>query len=221
MKTERLQVMTIYKKQTQKWILTIAVLAVFLICSASCSNLNAASNSSLLTQRASVTEQDIPAKIEEMAMQYYEDDNLTGRWPYLHWIITNTSEKTISDYEMVCLAYDQEGQPLELVWQQLMLTKGDQITRFVPQSEKSYQQSITLANKSILPNAKENLDGGWSLFDGWHPTTGTHDVAYVLTCMKQVTFEDGTAWENPEYQNWLSKYKGKTVDLNTLDTYYA
>lgn len=155
-----------------------------------------------------------------MEICYYEDKNPNGRWPYIHWVLNNDSDKTISDYEIVCLAYDKDGEPLELIWEQFALTDGDKITGFTSQSDKSYDQVITLSDKPILPGAKEDLNGGWSLWDGWDQANGTHTVEYVLACMKQVTFEDGTVWENQDYEKWLSSHREKEVKTNILESYY-
>ena len=166
------------------------------------------------------TTSETPVTIDEVEIQYYEDSDPDGRWPYLHWIISNNSNKTITDYEMACLVYDKTGNALELDWTRLGLTNGNQITDYTNQSDKAYEHMIPLADEPILPGEKENLNGGWSLYDGWNQASGTHNVAYVLACMKQITFEDGTVWENPEYQNWLSAYKGKDVEPETLAAYY-
>ena len=55
---------------------------------------------------------------------------------------------------------------------------------------------------------------------GWmEPVGRIHEVAYVLACMKQITFDDGTVWENPEYQNWLSTYKAQSIAPEILHTF--
>ena len=236
---ERLKAIMTYKKQSHKLIIVSALLAVCLLCGAAYagSYTSAAPNSApqipadAVTQSASsITETQTqptplavaksPAIIEEMEMRYYEDDDPDGRWPYLHWIITNNSDKTITDYEMACLAYDKDGNSLELIWEQTALTDGNKVTRFTSQSDKSYEWIITKVEEPLLPGKKEDLNGGWSLWDGWNQSDGSHNVAYVLGCMKQITFDDGTVWENPEYQNWLSTYKEQNVAPETLDTFY-
>lgn len=45
-------------------------------------------------------------------------------------------------------------------------------------------------------------------------------VEYVLCCDKRITFENGEVWNNPDYDNWLETYKGKTVDIAILQRYY-
>lgn len=229
---ERLEAIMTHKKQPRKIAVLSALLAIVLLCSAACSGVYVANPTSQNANTPGVqtnntpntqittTTSETPVTIDEVEIQYYEDSDPDGRWPYLHWIISNNSNKTITDYEMACLVYDKAGNALELDWTRLGLTNGNQITDYTNQSDKAYEHMIPLADEPILPGEKENLNGGWSLYDGWNQASGTHNVAYVLACMKQITFEDGTVWENPEYQNWLSAYKGKDVEPKTLAAYY-
>lgn len=238
---ERLGAIMMYKKKSRKTAVLSALLAALLLCGAACAGaytLPDPNPASLSGDKPGGSKNDVPkvpdtiqpytssamneapVTIEEMELRYYEDKNPNGRWPYIHWILNNNSDQTISDYEMVCLAYDKDGEPLELIWEQSALTDGDKITGFASQSGKSYEQVITLSDKPILPGAKEDLNGGWSLWDGWDQAKGTHIVEHVLACMKQVTFEDGTVWENPDYEKWLSSHREKEVKTNILEGYY-
>ena len=45
-------------------------------------------------------------------------------------------------------------------------------------------------------------------------------MAYNLLCLKTVTFEDGTVWNNPEYESWYQAYAGKEINVESLETYY-
>jgi hypothetical protein len=45
-------------------------------------------------------------------------------------------------------------------------------------------------------------------------------VAYALYQIKEITFEDGSVWNNSEYSNWLETYKGKAVDVSALQSFY-
>lgn len=45
-------------------------------------------------------------------------------------------------------------------------------------------------------------------------------IAYVLYCDKSITFEDRTVWKNPNYDSWINAYKGKTVPIEILKSYY-
>lgn len=43
---------------------------------------------------------------------------------------------------------------------------------------------------------------------------------YALLCLKQVIFEDGRVWNNPEYESLLQTYSGKETGVDTLENYY-
>ena len=47
-----------------------------------------------------------------------------------------------------------------------------------------------------------------------------NQVAYALLCLKQVVFEDGTVWDNPEYESWGKTYVGNEIGLDELQNYY-
>lgn len=228
---ERLGAIMAYKKQSRIITMLSVFLAALLICGATFTGVYAAKPASQdantlrvqgknTAKVSNITSAAVPITIDEVEMRYYEDKNPNGRWPYIHWIVNNNSDKTITDYEMMFLAYDKDGNPMKLIWRQLALTDGNLVTGYTSQSDKLYEQLITLADQPILPGAKEDPNGGWSLWDGWNQARGTHEVAYVLACMKQVTFKDGEVWKNPEYKRWLSKYKGNAVDVEALADYY-
>lgn len=231
---ERLEAIMTHKMQSRKIIVLSIMLTIFLFCGATYAGVyvvsSASKNVDILEDKGGKKAStnispavviDTPIKIDEVEMRYYDEIDPNDRWPYVHWIISNNSDKTITNYEMLLLAYDKDGNPLQLIWRQLPLTNGKIVTGYTSQSDKSYEQLITLADNPILPGTKENSNGGWSLWDGWDQARGTHDVAYVLACMKQVTFIDGTVWKNPEYQDWLSEYKANSVGLGILKNFYS
>lgn len=37
---------------------------------------------------------------------------------------------------------------------------------------------------------------------------------------KEVVFDDGTVWDNPNYENWFKTYAGKEIDIDELQSYY-
>ena len=47
-----------------------------------------------------------------------------------------------------------------------------------------------------------------------------NQVVYSLLCLKQIVFEDGTVWNNPDYENWFQTYAGKEIDKDELQNYY-
>ena len=37
---------------------------------------------------------------------------------------------------------------------------------------------------------------------------------------KEVVFDDGTVWNNPNYESWFKTYAGKEIDKDELHSYY-
>ena len=47
-----------------------------------------------------------------------------------------------------------------------------------------------------------------------------NQAAYSLFCLKEVVFENGSVWSNPEYDHFLQTYAGRQIDVDTLQNYY-
>ena len=148
---------------------------------------------------------------ENVELRFYEDSD----WPYLHDIIVNNTEKDIAELAYCMLAYDKEGQPLALQWH--IMDSGDK-----PAYDCVFEDKI-----NIPSGEKLDVYGGWSLYDGekmknWPEIGdgGPNKVAYALYCAKQITFSDGSVWENPSYESWLDTYKGKAAEVAFLQSYY-
>lgn len=62
---------------------------------------------------ANTEQEDAPLRMDNSKIAF-EDNQY--HWPYNAVRFTNTSDKAIIDYEIVCLAYDKNGNPLELYW---------------------------------------------------------------------------------------------------------
>lgn len=110
----------------------------------------------------------------------------------MHDILTNNTDKTIIETEYCMLAYNEDGAPLKLYW------------NFFDSSAESSFENIVRSKENILSGQTEEYRGGWSLYDGEVMKDlpkvgngGANQVAYVLVCLKQVVFEDGTVWNNP------------------------
>lgn len=74
---------------------------------------------------------------------------------------------------------------------------------------------------------QKNTAGGWSLYHGKiiedFPKVyyaESSQAAYSLICLKQVVFEDGSFWNNPDYESWFQTYAGKEIDVDELQNYY-
>ena len=170
--------------------------------------------------------------VDSCSIQY---EDAPYRWPFVRLIVTNNSDRTISRCDVGLLAYDKDGQPLELYWDARNVAKNGEVgsigfstdgtdygivTGIEPNSPKSYQWLTSGCYESIAPGKSSETDG-LHLFDGWWDQPGhIHKVSYLLACVKQITFEDGTVWNNPEYENWYTTYQGVPVDLDVAKSYY-
>lgn len=147
---------------------------------------------------------------ESAEILYYEDGS-----PYIHDILTNNTDTRIVETEYCMLAYNKNGLPLKLHW------------NFLDNGTESSYENLVRTETSILPDQTEDYHGGWSLYDGdlteSLPKTENGEVdqvGYSLYCLKQVVFEDGTVWDNPDYENWFKAYAGKETDVEKLQSYY-
>ena len=147
---------------------------------------------------------------ESADILHYEDGA-----PYIHDILTNNTDSTIVETQYCMLAYNENGLPLKLYW------------NFLDSSAESSFENIVRTKTNILPNQTEEYRGGWSLYDGEimevFPKIGNgeaNQVAYSLFCLKQVVFEDGTVWNNSNYENWFKTYAGKEIAIDELQNYY-
>ena len=147
---------------------------------------------------------------ESADILHYEDGA-----PYIHDILTNNTDSTIVETQYCMLAYNENGSPLKLYW------------NFLDSSAESRFENIVRTKTNILPNQTEEYRGGWSLYDGEimevFPKVGNgeaNQVAYSLFCLKQVVFEDGTIWNNSNYENWFKTYAGKEIAIDELQNYY-
>ena len=143
----------------------------------------------------------------EVKLGQYKDLEVKARStevsPYIHDVLTNHTDQTITETQYGMLAFDADGTPLELYW------------NFLDSSAEQSFENLVRSKENILPGRTEEYRGGWSLYDG-----EANQAAYALVCLKQVVFEDGTVWDNPDYESWLSTYAGKETDAEELEAYY-
>ena len=151
------------------------------------------------------------AIIHESADIFYYEDGA----PYIHDILTNNTDSAIVETQYCMLAYSENGSPLKLYW------------NFLDSSTESSFENVVRTKTNILPGQTEEYRGGWSLYDGEimkdFPKVGNgeaNQTAYSLLCLEQVVFEDGTVWNNPNYENWFKEYAGKEIDIDELQSYY-
>ena len=134
---------------------------------------------------------------------------------YIHDILTNNTDQRIVETEYCMLAYNENGKPLKLHW------------NFLDSSAESTYENLVQTKTNILPDQTEDYHGGWSLYDGELQENmsklengETDQAAYTLFCLKQATFEDGTVWNNPDYESWFKTYAGKETAVDELQNYY-
>jgi len=141
---------------------------------------------------------------ENVEMRRYESEN--GH-PYIHDIKTNNTSKTIVGHQRGMLAYDKEGKPLKIDW------------HCFDGPDSTFYFLYDWDSNEILSSETRDVFGGWSL-NYWGEDLAVEKIAYVLYCDKEITFEDGTVWVNPDFEKWLNTYEGKTIDVNVLENYY-
>lgn len=131
---------------------------------------------------------------------FYEDGS-----PYLRDMLVNQTNRTVTEAEYCILAYDSQGHPLQLQW------------NFMDSSAKASYDNLTRHTGLRLdPNqTTEAIPGGWSLSD-----EDAARISYAICCLKEVVFEDGTVWSNPDYEDWHEAYAGKEVSTEELEDYY-
>lgn len=141
-------------------------------------------------------------------VQVYHPAAGEGGYSYLHEVATNNTGKRIAAYECGMLAFDQNGAPLSLDWFSL---DSDY--------EPSYDYLYDWGGSGPAPGETDNEPGGWTLdIRGDDPEA--KKVAYALYCYKTITFEDGSVWKNPDYQSWLTAWRGKRAEVQALQSYY-
>lgn len=113
------------------------------------------------------------------------------------------------------MAYNENGSPRKLYW------------NFLDSSTKSSFENTVQTKTEILSRQTEEYRGGFSLYDGEimkeFPKAGNDEenqAAYASFCLMQVVFEDGTIWNNPDYEKWFETYAGKETDTDRPQNYY-
>lgn len=147
---------------------------------------------------------------ESVDISYYDNG-----YPYIHDILTNNTDKTVTETQYCMLAYDENSLPLKLHW------------NFLDSSAESSFENVVQSQENIIPGQTQDYRGGWSLCDGEimedfpkAGNSGVNQVTYVLFCLEQVVFEDGSVWNNPDYENWFDTYAGKEMETDQLQNYY-
>ena len=193
-----------FKEKKTKLITMISLLAVFLL------SVGGFAIGAYAAQPIPHENKEVSIVHESADILYYENGS-----PYIHDVLTNNTDKCIIETEYCMLAYNEKGSPLKLHW------------NFLDSSAESSYENLVRTKTNILPDKTEDYHGGWSLYDGELMENLPKDengeiaqVAYSLLCLKQVVFEDGTVWNNPNYENWFKDYVGQEIEVDELQNYY-
>lgn len=106
-------------------------------------------------------------------------------------IIKNNSNKTIKDYNVAILAYDSNNYPLKIKPQ---FNYNGGAFEFTGQAD----------NANVVAGATGGRNYGWKLDEN-------HGISKVIAIVKDVTYYDGSKWENPYYNYWIEQYKEKPL----------
>ncbi len=108
-------------------------------------------------------------------------------------IVENTTDKNITSYTVGFLAFDAEGNAVQI------LTQYD---------ENAYFEILGDAEEiDLAAGASFGSSYGWRLED-------IHGIVHLIACVQTATYEDGTTWDNPIYSIWKETYAEKTIDLS-------
>lgn len=106
-------------------------------------------------------------------------------------VVENATEKNITGYTVGFLAYDANGEAVQI------LTQYD---------ENGYYEILGDAESiDLQAGASFGSSYGWRLEDN-------HGIVYLIACVQTATYEDGSTWENPIYSIWKETFAEKTLD---------
>lgn len=99
-------------------------------------------------------------------------------------IVKNNSEKVVKNFWVTILAYDENGYPLQISYNDTKFYgKGDLV--------------------NIQPGATYGDENYYNIY------YNEQKMSKVIACIKKVEYYDGTNWENPYYNYWIEKYDNK------------
>lgn len=102
-------------------------------------------------------------------------------------VIKNNTNKVIKDYSVGLLAYDSNGYPLKI----------------------EYDNYLQLGKQTAANVQPNSTFGKNNYFYIYHEE---EKIKTPMACVVKVEYYDGSIWENPYYEYWLEQYKGKPLD---------
>lgn len=128
----------------------------------------------------------------ESAKIVVQDERYKALYPdAIEVVIKNNSQKTIKDYTVSVLAFDNNNYPLKIK------------TRF-NYSGGAFEFTGQADTANIVSGATGGKNCGWELNE-------SHGISKVIAIVKEVTYYDGTTWDNPYYTYWIEQYKEKQL----------
>lgn len=152
----------------------------------------------------------IAVSAQEEGTFFYGEEKSKFFW----YTITNDTDKTITEIEYGMLAYDSRGNPLKIYWNPLDSSKTSSYSCTVKDSRTLLRPGESAEHERTI----FDVDSFWSLIE--LREGDAYRVDMVLYCIRQVWFEDGTVWENPEYEDWIQNCEGKNIPASYLRDYY-
>lgn len=110
-------------------------------------------------------------------------------------VVLNASGKEVTGYTVGFVAFDENGDPIEI------LTQYD---------ENGYYEILGDAVDISVANGQSfGSSYGWRL-------ENEHGIVYLKACVELATYSDGDVWENPIYSIWKEAFCEKSVDVSYL-----
>lgn len=134
----------------------------------------------------------VPLRIDDCEILY---DDSKYRWPNNVISFTNTSDKSIMDYEIVCLAYDKNGTPLALYWDAQNVAANGEVGN-VGFSPDGIDYGIVTSISPVSPKAYSHI---YRRMQQQPPEN----------LIRSLEIENGKAW----VENWLKEWKQSEKEI--------
>lgn len=194
-----------YRKKSKTTIAVSALLTALFMCGATYSGVYASGQTAQIPSSATTPNQAQTVIYEKVEMNWGKGEE---DFNHIVNIRTNNTTKKIMSTDRAMLAFDKDGNPLKLDWWSRDTMLND-----------SYLQVHSGLTREVLPGQTDEQKTGWRLnAKSFDPSV--EKIAYVLFCDKTITFEDGTIWENLDFEQWVAAYEGKATKTEILESYY-
>ena len=128
-----------------------------------------------------MSEQEIIVESAEKFKEWYSD-TISG----IKVIVKNNTEKVVKNYVVGILAYDKNGYPLKIEY-------------------NNYVSSCKFDGANIQPGQTYGQEKYCNII------YENEKIESALACVEKAEYYDGSTWENPYYEYWLNQYKEKPL----------